>query len=853
MDTATAQPSWRALLAPRTALPEKVAVVALGLVVAMGLRALLTPWLGNTFPLLLAFPVVAYVSLIAGVPAALALAALCVGWLTIPWLPPNWPVSTPVHGLAPVLSLLAIALVGLVPSRTVGLLPQQSVEQYLSAVSQRGTMRSLRNSIILAILLPLSLFSALAWRSYDAALEGARTRVEATVRVAAEHAARVIDTNKVITQQLTEALRDSTPEQIIMSEPALHERLRRIANSLPQVQSIWIIGADGRALVADGFSPPPPISVADREYFRWHLANAGDEHFVTETLRARADNEPFFSITRRHRDSSGSFAGVIAVSLKPAYFTEFYERFVSAEPGLALSLVRRDGAVIARFPQPSAAESRLGSDSPMLQALQAGRRDGWIDAVSSLDGAPGMASFRLIDEAPLVVYGAIDRHEVLAAWARSAAALGAVTFGAIIALVLVLWVALRRAQLEVAALERLRAESEQRRRAEEALRQAQKLEALGRLTGGVAHDFNNLLTVINNNAFLLNHLLPRGTHDAQVASILRAVKAGEKLTRQLLAFSRKQALRPEVVDLADALPEVTDLLRTTLGRRVDITIQVAPDAPRIEVDRAELELALLNLALNARDAMNDIDHRPPRLALMGRAAQPDELPRLLPGHALARDARFAVISVTDTGSGIDPAITERIFEPFFTTKPPGEGTGLGLSQVYGFCVQAGGGARVDSTPGQGTTVSLVLPASTRERVAGDEIAPAQPASIDARILLVEDNEEVAATTTALLRGVGAQVTHAGDAHSALQIIKDATMEFDLVLSDVVMPGGMSGLDLARALRKSYPSLPVVLITGYTAEIHQAMAAGFSVLSKPCSPDDLSATLTKALGSTKQAA
>jgi two-component system NtrC family sensor kinase len=432
--------------------------------------------------------------------------------------------------------------------------------------------------------------------------------------------------------------------------------------------------------------------------------------------------------------------------------------------------------------------------------------------------------------------------------------LGAITFGAVIALVLVLWVALRRAQLEVAALERLRAESEQRRRAEEALRQAQKLEALGRLTGGVAHDFNNLLTVINNNAFLLNHLLPRGAHDAQVAGILRAVKAGEKLTRQLLAFSRKQALRPEVIDLADALPGMVDLLRTTLGRRVDIAIQVTPDAPRIEVDRAELELALLNLSLNARDAMNGIEDRPPRLALMGRAAQPDELPHLLPGRPLAPAGRYAVISVTDTGCGIDPALTERIFEPFFTTKPPGEGTGLGLSQVYGFCVQAGGGARVDSTPGQGTTVSLVLPASTRERSSEDEVEPVQaPARIDAHVLLVEDNDEVATTTTALLRGFGARVTHAADAAIAQHLLAKAGGDVDLVLSDVVMPGGMSGLDLARSLRKSHPALPVVLITGYTAEIHQAMAAGFTVLSKPCSPTDLAAALAKALGGLRQAA
>ncbi len=853
MDNASLRAA-QALLAPRTALVEKTAVVALGLVLAMGLRALLTPWLGNSYPLLLAFPVVAFVSLIATPAAALVLAGLCVVWLTVPWLPPNWPTSGPLQTAAVMIALLVTALVGLVPGRTVPLLPQPSVEQYLRGVGQRGALRSLRNSIVLAIVLPLALFALLAWSSYHDALDSARKRVDATVRVAAEHAARVIETNKIITQQLREQLGADDDEQVLAREQALHERLKRLGSALPQVQSIWVWGKDGRPLVSNRFYPAPrQINVADREYFKQSQANPRG-WFVTEPLISRATGEPFFDITQARSAADGSFLGVISVSLFPTYFTDFYARFVQAEPGLALSLLRSDGVIIARSPQAPADRMRLPPDSPTLLALKAGRTEGWVEGKSGIDDAPRLVSFRRIEDTPLVVAGAIDRREVLQAWARNTAALGAVTFGAVIALVLVLWIALRRAQLEVAALERLRAESEQRRRAEEALRQSQKLEALGRLTGGVAHDFNNLLTVINNNAFLLNHLLPRGAHEAQVAGILRAVKAGEKLTRQLLAFSRKQALRPEVIDLADALPGIEDLLRTTLGRRVEISIQVTPDAPRVEVDRAELELALLNLSLNARDAMNGIEDRPPRLALIGRAAQPDELPRLLPGRTLAPESRYAVISVTDTGSGIDPALTEQIFEPFFTTKPAGEGTGLGLSQVYGFCVQAGGGARVDSTPGQGTTISLVLPASKRERNPADEIEPAtQPARIDAHVLLVEDNEEVAATTTALLRGFGARVTHAADAATALSLLADPSSDVDIVLSDVVMPGGMSGLDLARTLRKTRPALPVVLITGYTAEIHQAMAAGFNVLSKPCAPNDLSAALAKAVGSMRQAA
>lgn len=837
----------RALPTAFSAPQEKLVVVAVALVVAMGLRSLLSPWLGNAFPLVFAFPMVALVSLLAGVGAAGALALLCLAWVWVPFMPPSWPAQGPMHILVALVALAATSFVGLVRAPAARAAPAPDGRAH-------PALRALRWSLPLALLLPLTLFALLAWNSYQDALLAARQRVEATVRVVGEHAARVVESNQIISEQLLQLLGDDDAARVRARERELHERLARLVRDLPQLQSIWIWDASGRPLVSHRFYPAPPgLDVSDRAYFRHHQERSGSGWYVTEALSSRTTGEPFFDVTHARRSADGRFLGVISVSLRPSYFTDFYRDFVRAEPGLALALLREDGAVLAGWPGPRpAGGARLDEDSTLLAELRAGRSQGWVQARSPVDGLPRMIWFRRVDGHPLAVCGALDPDAVLADWAGATAALGALTFGGTLALLLVLWIALRRTQHEVAALERLQAESAQRLRAEEALRQAQKLEALGRLTGGVAHDFNNLLTVVNNHAFLLRRRVPDGAHDAQVAGILRAVQAGEKLTRQLLAFSRRQSLRPEVVELQEALPGLLDLLSTTLGRRVDIRIEVAPDTPAIQVDRAELELALLNLALNARDAMAEAPgQQTPRLDLTGRRALPEELARLLGGRPA--DGAYALIRMSDTGSGIDPAIAERVFEPFFTTKPPGEGTGLGLSQVYGFCVQAGGNATVDSAPGRGTTVTLALPAARQAAATADRLpaAPA-PGTLQARVLLVEDNKEVATTTAALLSGFGAQVVHAADARSALDRIEAERGAFDVVLSDIAMPGGLSGLDLARTLRGLRPTLPVLLMTGYADEIRHAVAANLPVMSKPCAPADLVAALRSALGQRRAA-
>jgi signal transduction histidine kinase/CheY-like chemotaxis protein len=379
------------------------------------------------------------------------------------------------------------------------------------------------------------------------------------------------------------------------------------------------------------------------------------------------------------------------------------------------------------------------------------------------------------------------------------------------------------------------------REAEQRASMNQRVEALGRLTGGVAHDVNNLLGVISNSAYLIERRTEQLPElQAPLAATMRAVEAGRRLTQHLLRFAGRHATRPERVDLALALPEMRELLQIVLGKRIAIEVQVAPGTPPIVVDAGELELALINLALNARDALQKPGPEGGHVWLEASNSVEDDIPDLAPG-------RFVAITFTDDGHGIDEAVASRVFEPFFTTKPSGRGSGLGLSQVHGFCAEAGGLARIASTPGLGTTVTLLLPAEgavaapppPRERAvptAGADLA-------GLRVLVVEDNEALGDVTGALLRSYGSVVQLARSGEQALGLV-DTEPPFDAVLSDIVMPGGMDGIALAQTLRQRFPRLAIVLITGYSQT--RVPVEQFPLLHKPCNPGDLVTALREAV-------
>lgn len=356
----------------------------------------------------------------------------------------------------------------------------------------------------------------------------------------------------------------------------------------------------------------------------------------------------------------------------------------------------------------------------------------------------------------------------------------------------------------------------ERRHLEEQLTQARKMEAVGQLTGGVAHDFNNLLTVVLGNADILLRRIEDQPHVVKhLAAIRAAADKGQTLTRQLLAFSRRQQLNPSVVDLNALIRDFLPLMKQAVGEGVAIELELEAEPLHALVDPTHLETALLNLAVNARDAM-DSDGV---LTINARRAAHD-------------DGDFGEIRVSDTGSGMSAEVADRVFEPFYTTKDIGRGSGLGLSQVYGFVAQSGGRVEVDSAPGQGAAFTLTLPLTTEapgEIAAADEPAEAETGS--ERILIVEDDPAVLSVCLDMLNGLGYRCEVAADAAGALHRLT-GDQGYDLLFSDVVMPGGLNGIELARRAQAMRPELKVLLTSGYLGDAVQGLSHEFALIEKP---------------------
>jgi len=406
-------------------------------------------------------------------------------------------------------------------------------------------------------------------------------------------------------------------------------------------------------------------------------------------------------------------------------------------------------------------------------------------------------------------------------------------------------VARRRAEHELRALaasleQRVTARTAELMRAEEVLRHSQKMEAIGQLTGGVAHDFNNLLTIIKSSTDLLREpTLAENRRRRYVEAIAETVDRAAKLTGQLLAFARRQALKPEAFNIVERVEAVTEMLRTVVGTRVEVVTQFQSNELFVHADLSQFETALINMAVNARDAMNGEG----RLTISARRVT--GLPPVR-GHA-GSPGDFIAVSVADTGSGIPDDKLAHIFDPFFTTKALGKGTGLGLSQVYGFVKQSGGEVNVDSQVGHGATFTLYLPRveGVLEGASNQHSDAGSLAGGGRRVLVVEDNLEVGQFCNEVLQDLGYITAWARNADEALALL-DERKDFDVVFSDVVMPG-IGGLELGREIRRRFPALPVVLTSGYSHVLAEEGPGGFELLHKPYAAEELSRILRRALG------
>ncbi|WP_186064675.1 hybrid sensor histidine kinase/response regulator [Burkholderia gladioli] len=693
--------------------------------------------------------------------------------------------------------------------------------------------------LLAAIVLPCVYVAVMAYNDLRTREATARDVTMRTVRVAEEHALKVFDLTETLDARIVDLVQDLDDESVRKSEADIHDALNTIGGGYPQVAAVSIFGASGMLLANSLYYPAPHASIANRDDFIGIRDNKVIEHIsrpMRGPMRSTTPSLVFNTgVARQHSD--GSFAGMVSIALKSSYFNAFYRDLLGGESSpMSMALTRSDGAVLASYPPPSeTGDEKLDEhEAPFVNASASSPRAGIIRVEH--EGASEIVAYRQVGSYPVYVICTYRAPAIWRAWYEHLSVLFISMFAPSLALWCVIWLSLKRLRVEEQAWDRWQAEASMRRSIESAYRQSRKMEALGNLVGSVAHDFNNLLMIISSNIQIVRR---RGAAhlDIELTAIERALKNGQSLTRQLLGVARKQPLRSETIDVPQWLgSSCRELLKTSLGSKSALVFDMPPGIWPIRVDIAELELAVINLSVNARDAM-------PTGGRFTIAAQNITF-RHEDGFPLTGD--FVQLSLADTGSGMAPEVLAHAFEPLFTTKPKGMGTGLGLPQVFAFCERSGGIATIDSALGEGTTVRLYLP---RARIT-DEAPPAAPAPREAssletdppreglRILLVEDNGEVAAGTEALLSLLGHRVTYAANADDALALIdapldsEDESRPFDLVISDIHMPGTLNGIDLAEEIERRPGTLPVILVTGYAEELDRTRRVNARVLSKP---------------------
>jgi signal transduction histidine kinase len=625
----------------------------------------------------------------------------------------------------------------------------------------------------------------------------------------------------------------------------------RIAG-LPQLAGLTLVAADGRLLSFSRDASVPELKTADPSLFQSLRDQPAERPFVSDPVENRASGTWTVHLGRRVNTRDGSLVGFILGAIDVGYFENLYRSLRLGEGG-GVSLWRRDGILLARYPVIPGIGQRLPIKS--FEGMLDKADFGTYETEHSLDGPSRLVATAAAKDFPVVVNVTRTFEQILADWRRTALTILGIATIAAIAAAFALWTLMRQLaaydELAIAAGEREKAIQE-REVMEAQLRQAQKLEAVGQLTGGIAHDFNNLLTVILGGLETIRRRLPALPHTTDTARIARAadmavqsVESAATLTHRLLAFSRNQPLDPRVIAPDELIVSMMELLRRTLGERIELETRFSDNVWRVRADPNQLENVILNLAVNSRDAMPDGG----RLTIETRNVLLDEsLLKTLPEAGAA--GPYVLIGITDTGTGMDQTTLERAFEPFFTTKEAGRGTGLGLSQVYGFVRQSHGVVKIYSELGGGTSVKIYLPRhqESAAKAAGVPGKAAQVPRGAETILVVEDHEDLRYFDVQVLEDLGYKVIAAPDGPSAIKLLEMAG-PIDLLFTDVVLPGRMNGRNLADAAMASAPGLKVLFTTGYTRDAivtNGTLEEGVEVLPKPFTYKDLAAKVRQVL-------
>ena len=727
------------------------------------------------------------------------------------------------------------------PGQLVGLPGKPSLRDLLRASSW-----PLRSLLVLGLLLPLFVASGFAWYEHKEAFNDVRHDANRSVLAIEEHAASVLDTHSLVLHELDGLTHGMSWEQI-GQDPRLKQSIAQLTRQFRHVAEIGMADAQGRVVLRSGKPEAMGHSIANRDFFLFQQRGGTPPLYIGEAYTG-SDGALKFGVSIPRASPSGAFDGVIFTAVPVEYLTNFWRTFSPSGKDL-IPMWRTDGVIIARYPARNATGGLNPDGDLMMRAMRS--RRGLYTAVSRADGVERINAFSRIKNYPLYVSLSVDTRPAARRWWTVVAPVaGSLMLAAV--MLMGLWlVAVRQTynqRLSAArwrdTARRLEREVGRREIAEDALRQARKMEAIGQLAGGIAHDFNNLLGGISGNLHLIRMRLKQGRTD-NVGHYIDAadavVERASTMTQRLLAFSRRQTLDTQPTDVNERVHFMRELIGRTVGPSIRLRV-VLSHAPCVALcDAAQLENALLNLAINARDAM-------PSGGELTISTANEKVDVKQAGALGIAPGWHVTVAVKDTGTGMTPEVVQRAFDPFFTTKPIGEGTGLGLSMVYGFVTQSGGQVRIDSAPGAGTTVTIMLPTHDGQAVSAPaplrEAAPMAGSRV--RVVLVDDEESLRTPLNELLTELGYEVSQAGDASQALEVLK-SLQSVELLVTDVGLPGHMNGRQLADAARELLPGLKVLFITGYdaaAASSESLQGTGMEIMIKPFRLDDFAHKVAK---------
>ncbi len=705
--------------------------------------------------------------------------------------------------------------------------------------SYAASVRPLRLMIAATIAIPLLILAFSAWTSYKQHFVEATDRLQRTVGTMHEHANKVFETFEISERYLEEVFDDVSDADIKADAKDYSNQLLNFIRNLPQLRDLWVIDANGKPLISATVHPlPPNLDLSDRDYFTAQKNTTANGTYISEVTPARTNKTNFFAITRKRFAPDGSFNGVYLVSIAPEYFTQYYSQFPASEQTVS-GIMRTDGAILVRYPQLMATKS--APSSPLMQGIAKNPDRGTVTGNAYYDQIQRIISYRKLPNHDVYVFAGLNMSTIRGEWMDDMLVLLGFGVPATLTMFALAMMTMRYTRRESVAYARLREETARRENTELALRQAQKMEAVGRLTGGIAHDFNNLLTAILGNVELA--LRRNNASDERVGRSLSAIRQASlraaTLVQRLLTFSRQHPQEVKTVDVNRLVSDMSELLHRSIGETIRIETVLAGGLWKTALDPNQLENAVLNLAVNARDAMP----KGGSLTIETSNAYLDEAyARSVPD---VKAGQYVMIAVSDTGGGMSAEVRDKAFEPFFTTKAAGAGSGLGLSMVYGFVKQSHGHIQIYSEADQGTSIKMYFPRLANEAAfpAWEQTAaPALPPSGEHHecILLVEDDDDVRRFAVDALKDIGYRVEQADTGAKALEILK-TTPEIALLFTDVILPGGMNGRELANEALKLRPGLPVLFATGYTRNAiihHGRLDADVDLLTKPFTTENL---------------